>query len=73
MYSGLEETMVNAMREILTISNELKCTLRMAAFVSAIRGGAPVLTPPPSALANMRVIDDVYRAAGLEPRRGSTG
>jgi hypothetical protein len=31
--------------------------------------GAPTLTPPSEAVANMRVIDAIYRAAGMEPRR----
>ena len=37
VYSGLEETMINAMREILSISRELNCSLREAAFVCSIR------------------------------------
>jgi predicted dehydrogenase len=41
-------------------------------FVSAVRDGQPVLTGPDRAVANMRVIDAIYRAAGLEPRVGST-
>ena len=46
---------------------------QLEAFAAAVRAGAPTLTPPPDSVANMRVIDDIYRAAGLEPRRGSTG
>jgi len=45
---------------------------QLRAFVAAVRDGAPVLTPPADAIANMRVIDAVYRAAGLEPRMPST-
>ena len=45
---------------------------QLAAFAAAVRGGGPTLTPPADSVANMRVIDDVYRAAGLEPRRGAT-
>jgi len=30
--------------------------------------GAPVLTPPTDATANMAVIDAVYRAANMRPR-----
>jgi predicted dehydrogenase len=41
---------------------------QMDAFCAAILRGEPVLTPPPDSVANMRVIDDVYRAAGLRPR-----
>jgi predicted dehydrogenase len=42
------------------------CQLR--AFAAAVRDGAEVLTPPSDAVANMRVIDDCYLAAGLRPR-----
>ncbi len=45
---------------------------QLAAFVAAVRRGVPPLTPPADSVANMRVIDDIYRAAGLEPRRGSS-
>ena len=45
---------------------------QLAAFVGAVRRGVPPLTPPADSVANMRVIDDIYRAAGLEPRRGSS-
>ena len=42
---------------------------QLKAFCAAVLRGAPVLTPPSDAVANMRVIDAVYRAAGLQ-RRG---
>jgi predicted dehydrogenase len=42
---------------------------QLAAFVAAVRRGTPVLTPPSDSIANMRVIDAIYRSAGLEPRR----
>jgi predicted dehydrogenase len=45
---------------------------QLAAFVAAVRRSVPPLTPPADSIANMRVIDDIYRAAGLEPRRGAT-
>lgn len=41
---------------------------QLDAFVSAVRDDAPVLTPPADSVANMTVVDAVYRAAGLEPR-----
>jgi predicted dehydrogenase len=41
---------------------------QLRAFVAAIRDGAPTLTPPAESVANMRVIDAAYRAAGLRPR-----
>jgi predicted dehydrogenase len=43
-------------------------THQLRAFVAAVREGAPVPTDPSDATANMRVIDAVYRAAGLNPR-----
>jgi predicted dehydrogenase len=44
---------------------------QLEAFVSAITQRDPVLTGPQDSVANMRIIDAVYRAAGLEPRPGS--
>ena len=44
---------------------------QLRAFVAAVRDGAPTLTPPSDSVATMRVIDDVYRAAGLTPRPGT--
>lgn len=41
---------------------------QLRAFADAIRNGTPVLTSAHDAIANMRVIDAVYRAAGLQPR-----
>jgi predicted dehydrogenase len=43
-------------------------THQLRAFVDHVRSGAPVPTGPDDAVANMRVIDAVYRAAGLRPR-----
>lgn len=41
---------------------------QLAVFVDAVRNGTPVLTNPDDSVAEMRVIDAMYRAAGLEPR-----
>ena len=41
---------------------------QLRAFVGAVREGVPTLTAPDESVANMRVIDAAYRAAGLEPR-----
>lgn len=46
---------------------------QLEAFRDAVRDGAPVLTGPMDAVANMRVIDAAYLAAGLEPRHPHTG
>jgi predicted dehydrogenase len=45
---------------------------QLEAFVSAIRQGTPTLTGPADSVANMKTIDALYRAAGLEIRRGSS-
>ena len=37
---------------------------QLRAFVGAVRDGTPVPTSPPDAIANMRAIDAIYRAAG---------
>ena len=42
--------------------------LQLAAFVAAVRDGAEVITDVADSVATMRVIDQMYRAAGLEPR-----
>ena len=42
------------------------CQLR--AFVEHVRNGTPVPTDADDGVANMRVIDAIYRAAGLKPR-----
>jgi predicted dehydrogenase len=41
---------------------------QLEAFRAAVQEGKPTLTPPSDAVANMTVIDAIYRAAGLEPR-----
>lgn len=41
---------------------------QLAAFVAAIRDGVGVITGPADSVANMEVIDAMYRAAGLTPR-----
>jgi predicted dehydrogenase len=43
-------------------------TCQLQAFAAAILHGTPFPTGPEDAVANMRVIDAVYRGAGLSPR-----
>ncbi len=50
------------------VPGETSYTHQLRAFLAAVRDGAPVLTTPRDAVATMRLIDDVYRAAGLQPR-----
>lgn len=44
---------------------------QLRAFADAIRDGTPVLTPPSDSVANMKVIDEIYRRGGLQPRQGA--
>ncbi len=51
-----------------------RCTRRptyefqLDAFCGAVLRGEPVLTPPSDSIANMRVLDAIYLAAGMTPR-----
>jgi predicted dehydrogenase len=47
-------------------------TFQARALKAVIREGAPVLTPGADGVANMAVIDAVYRQAGLDPRAMET-
>jgi len=52
------------------VPGEATYTCQLRAFVAAVREGAPVLTGPDDAAANMALIDAIYAAAGL-PARGT--
>jgi predicted dehydrogenase len=41
---------------------------QLDAFCAAVLRGEPILTPPADSIANMRVLDAIYVAAGLTPR-----
>jgi predicted dehydrogenase len=43
-------------------------TYQLEAFAAAVRGGAPLPLDADDAVANMRLIDACYEAAGLSPR-----
>ncbi|MEZ4707281.1 MAG: Gfo/Idh/MocA family oxidoreductase [Caldilineaceae bacterium] len=55
-----------------TVSGETTYLYQLRAFADAVRGEAPIFTDAQDAVANMRVIDAVYEAAGLR-RRGERG
>jgi len=50
------------------LNGDATYTHQLRAFAAAVRSGRAVPTGPDGAIANMRVIDAVYRAAGLQPR-----
>jgi len=50
------------------VPGETTYTHQLRAFLSAVRDGGPVPTSARDGVANMAVIDGIYRAAGLEPR-----
>jgi predicted dehydrogenase len=41
---------------------------QLEAFCAAVLRGEPTLTPPADSIANMRVLDAIYEAAGMTPR-----
>jgi predicted dehydrogenase len=51
-----------------TVPGDSTFTYQLRAFVKAVRGEAAFPTDGVEGIVNMRVIDDVYRAAGLPPR-----
>ncbi len=51
-----------------TVPGDTTFTHQLRAFVKAVRGEAKFPTDGAEGVINMRVIDDVYRAAGLPPR-----
>jgi predicted dehydrogenase len=50
------------------VNGEATYTYQLRAFERAARTGEGNLTPPSDSVANMAVIDAMYRAAGLSPR-----
>jgi predicted dehydrogenase len=51
-----------------TVPGDTTFTHQLRAFIKAVRGEAKFPTDGAEGIINMRVIDDVYRAAGLPPR-----
>ncbi len=54
-----------------TVEGHATYTYQLRAFVAAVRGEQPIATAGADGIVNMRLIDEVYRAAGL-PSRGAT-
>lgn len=51
-----------------SVPGETTYVHQLRGFLARVRDGTPVPNPLSDAIANMRVIDAVYRAAGLSPR-----
>ncbi len=60
-------------RRVEHVTRRSTYAFQLEAFRDAVAGQDTLLTPPADAVANMAVIDDIYRAAGLEPRQPSDG
>jgi predicted dehydrogenase len=62
----------NGTKERVKVDGARKPTYayQLEAFTEAVLRGGPVLTPPADSIANMRVVDAIYQAAGL-PVRGT--
>jgi len=58
-------------RRIEHVTRDPTYLFQLRAFASAVLRNEPILTGPDDAIANMRVIDAAYVAAGLEPRQPS--
>jgi len=61
---------VDGKRRREKVNGEPTYTIQLREFAGAVLRGEPVRTPPSDAVVNMRLIDDIYRAAGL-PLRGA--
>jgi predicted dehydrogenase len=60
---------VDGVRTRERVRGEPSYVAQLRAFVAAVHDGTEVLTPPADAVVTMRLIDDIYLAAGL-PLRG---
>jgi predicted dehydrogenase len=55
-------------RRVERLTRRPTYAFQLDAFCAAVLDGAETLTPPPESIANMRVIDAIYRAAGMKVR-----
>jgi predicted dehydrogenase len=58
-------------RRVEHVSKSPTYLFQLEAFAAAVLRGGPIVTGVDDSIATMQVIDDIYRAAGLEPRRPS--
>jgi len=69
-YSNLLTVTVDGKTTRERVRGETSYTSQLRAFLAAVRDGASFPTTPRDAVTTMRLIDDIYRAAGM-PRRGA--
>jgi predicted dehydrogenase len=62
---------IDGKRRVEKFSRRPTYAYQLDAFCDAVLRQTPTLTPTSDAVANMRVIDAVYQAAGLQPRPSS--
>ncbi|HET6818603.1 MAG TPA: Gfo/Idh/MocA family oxidoreductase [Mycobacteriales bacterium] len=68
IYNSLKVT-VNGKTTRERVRGDASYVAQLKAFVAAVRDGTPFPTTPRDAVVTMRLIDDIYRAAGM-PLRG---
>ncbi|MFL6238877.1 MAG: Gfo/Idh/MocA family protein [Actinomycetes bacterium] len=69
MFNRLSLT-VDGKKQSERVPGDATYTYQLRAFADAVLRGAPTLTPADDAVTTMRLLDDIYRAAGL-PLRGA--
>jgi predicted dehydrogenase len=62
---------IDGVRRVMRASRRPTYEFQLAAFRDAITRGGPNLTRSSDSIANMRVIDAIYRSAGLMPREAA--
>ncbi len=70
-YNRLVVETAEAGKRVEHVTRRPTYDFQLDAFADAVTKGARVPTTPEDAVKNMTVIDDIYRAAGMEPRRPS--
>ena len=68
MYHRVRVTVDGQSRTEHVPASSRPTTCQLEAFCAAVLRGEPTLTPPSDSVANMRVIDAIYRAAGMKVR-----
>jgi predicted dehydrogenase len=58
----------NGSRRVEHLTRRPTYEFQLEAFCAAVLRDQPTLTPPSDSIANMRAIDAIYEAAGMQPR-----